>query len=383
MSICKKNTPMPLSSVVILCRRTAILLLAAACVACSEPEPVRLGFVGGISGRVADLGISGRNGALLAVEQRNAAGGIAGRRVELLQRDDEQRPETARRVVGELLAARVDAIVGPMTSSMVEACLPLADQAKIVMISPTVTSSLFSGRDDYFFRVVSSTRPYAETAARHFFERRNIRRVTAIYDQGNLAYVDSWLNDFRQRYEGLGGEVVSALGFASSADAPFSDIAKMALSPGVDGVLLLANSVDAAMLAQHLRRQNRTVPLLAAEWAATERLIELGGTAVDGMEVGQFMNRQNPSPEFQSFLAAYRQRFSQAPGFAGVAGYDAAKVVLDALAVKGDQRTLKETLLAVRHFEGAHGAIDFSEYGDAERKTYLTVVRDGQFHTVQ
>ena len=57
-------------------------------VACQKPEPIRIGFVGGLSGRVADLGGAGRNGVQLALEQRNAAGGINGRSVELVVRDD-------------------------------------------------------------------------------------------------------------------------------------------------------------------------------------------------------------------------------------------------------------------------------------------------------
>jgi len=91
---------------------------------CSAKEPVKIGFIGGMSGRVADLGVAGRNGAVLAIEQKNAAGGINGRKLELLVRDDEQKPEVAGKVVAELLAQKVELIIGPMTSSMAFAILP-------------------------------------------------------------------------------------------------------------------------------------------------------------------------------------------------------------------------------------------------------------------
>ncbi|HAY27617.1 MAG TPA: ABC transporter substrate-binding protein, partial [Candidatus Accumulibacter sp.] len=81
-------------------------LILAICVltACAPPEPIRIGFIGGTSGRVADLGIAGRDAVLLAVELRNQAGGIAGRKVELLIRDDQQDPEAAKRALRELAA---------------------------------------------------------------------------------------------------------------------------------------------------------------------------------------------------------------------------------------------------------------------------------------
>ena len=124
----------------------ALLLLALT--ACAPPQPVKLGFLGGLSGRVADLGEAGRHGVLLAVDEANAAGGVNARKVELLIKDDEQQAAAAIKAIEELVAARVDAVIGPMTSSMGEAVLPVASRAGLVVVSPTVTFSLLAGRDD-------------------------------------------------------------------------------------------------------------------------------------------------------------------------------------------------------------------------------------------
>ena len=72
-----------------------LILSVALVTACSDPEPVKLGFIGGTSGRVADLGIAGRNGFLLAVEEQNAKGGINGRPIEIYFRDDQQNASLA------------------------------------------------------------------------------------------------------------------------------------------------------------------------------------------------------------------------------------------------------------------------------------------------
>jgi len=181
---------------------------------------------------VADLGVAGRNGVLLAVELRNRAGGVAGRQVELIIKDDEQDPEVAERVTRDLtervtrdlVAQGVVAIVGPMTSAMAMRVVPVANEAKVLVVSPTVTADDLSGLDDYFFRVIASTRQYASKNALY---QRNLRRVATAYDLGNKAYTESWLRNFRDAFSQNGGAIIRTLGFQSGGDTPFLPIASV------------------------------------------------------------------------------------------------------------------------------------------------------------
>ncbi|TXG93362.1 MAG: amino acid ABC transporter substrate-binding protein, partial [Rhodocyclaceae bacterium] len=172
--------------------RTASLLaatsLAVLLAACSPPEPVRLGFIGGLSGRVADLGESARNGFQLAVEQVNAAGGVNGRRIEMLVKDDGQDPAKARQAAEALVAAGVVAIIGPVTSAMAEPVLAAATANGTPVVSPTVTTSALTGKDDLFLRVTEDTRGYSDLAANHHFRKTGLRRVAMVFDTRNRAY---------------------------------------------------------------------------------------------------------------------------------------------------------------------------------------------------
>ncbi|HRF43442.1 MAG TPA: ABC transporter substrate-binding protein [Candidatus Competibacteraceae bacterium] len=164
----------------------ALIFLSAAVVfGCSPPEPIRIGFVGGTSGRVADLGIAGRDAVLLAIELRNQAGGVAGRKVELLISDDEQKPDVAQRVVRELIAQGVVAIIGPMTSAMATAVVPIANEAKVLLMSPTASTDELSGRDDYFFRVNASTLDNATRIAQYHLNQQTMRHLAVAYDLRN------------------------------------------------------------------------------------------------------------------------------------------------------------------------------------------------------
>lgn len=125
--------------------------------ACAPQEPIRIGLLAGLSDRGSDFGESVRNGVILAVEQQNQAGGIDGRMIELLVRDDGQDKEQAARAARELIALKPEIVIGPVTSSMAAVVVPLMSEAGLVMISPTVAATSFKGKDDNFFRVNRTT----------------------------------------------------------------------------------------------------------------------------------------------------------------------------------------------------------------------------------
>ena len=122
----------------------AALLLAA----CGQKEPIRIGLIGELTGPQADLAEAARNGTMLAIEREKSSGGLQGRPIELLVRDTGASPEAARKNVAELIDAKVVAIIGPMSSATAEVVKPLADAAKVVLISPTITAAQFADQDD-------------------------------------------------------------------------------------------------------------------------------------------------------------------------------------------------------------------------------------------
>jgi branched-chain amino acid transport system substrate-binding protein len=356
-----------------------ILATGALLTACAPPEPVRIGFLGGLSGRVADLGIAGRDGAILAVEQRNAGGGVKGRTIELLVEDDQQDATIAQEAAGRLIARGVVAIVGPMTSAMAVAVVPQLNASSVVMVAPTVTTNLLTAIDDQFLRVVAPTAAHVGKSAGHYYRELGMRRAVVVFDQRNKAYAASWAEDFRRAFEEAGGRVADEIGFDSSEAPRFEALAARVLDRRPDGVVIVANSVDTALLVQKLRRRDATLAIGTSEWAATERLIELGGRAVEGVVVAQYVDRDSKAPAWLAFRDAYRQRFGIEPGFAGLTAFDATNVVLDALAAQKPGRSLKQTIIERREFAGAQSPIRFDAHGDTFRDTYLAVIRDGAF----
>ncbi|MBI5524054.1 MAG: ABC transporter substrate-binding protein [Desulfarculus sp.] len=358
-----------------------VLLLA---LACSPPEPLRLGFVGGLSGRVADLGLAGRDGAQLAVDLRNQGGGVAGRRVVLLVKDDGQDPGQARRAAQALLDQGVAALIGPMTSDMAMAVAPLMNQAQVVCVSPTATTEALSGLDDHFFRVTSTTRAFARANALYQIKTQRMRRVAAAYDTGNRSFSENWLENFNQALAEGGGQVVARVAFKSGEDVSYAEVAGQLLAPRPDGVLIVANSMDSALLCQQIRKTDPSLPITLSDWGANERLVELGGKAVEGVTVVQTFLRDSDSPRYQEFRRAYLERFGREPGFAGVYAFEAANLVLEALERRGQAGGLKQTILAMRRFEGLQGPFILDEYGDVRRpQASISEVKGGKFQVIE
>jgi len=160
---------MPIAAIVI------VVIFIAAAIAffltnlTPKSDPIRIGFVGGSSGRVADLGISGRDGAILAVEQQNLAGGINGREIRLIIRDDQHNPETAAKVDNELIDEGVLAIIGHMTSDMSMVGVKVANERGVLMLSPTTATDELSGMDDNFFRINASISVLSRQLARNVY----------------------------------------------------------------------------------------------------------------------------------------------------------------------------------------------------------------------
>lgn len=364
-------------------RWLAPLLVGASLIGCQmEKEPVRIGFLGGLSGRFSDLGEAGRNGVQFAVDQANQAGGIKGRRIELLVRDDAQDAQKANAALDELIAARVELVIGPMTSAMGEVVAPAAERAGIVVISPTVTARKFYELDDRVFLMMASARAEARLSAEYHFNDGRARRVSVIHDTRNRAYSESWLAEFTSAFQQMGGEI-SPHPIESGTDVDLDTPVRQALSRRPDVILMIAAAVDTARLAQKVRERDGKVTLAASQWATTERLIELGGAHVEGLVSHNYFDRRSTTEEMVKLRSAYVERFRREPGFAGVAAYDAARVAIAALERRGAGQDVRASLLANGPFPGADGNITFNRFGDSERVPRVTVVRDGQFVTLR
>jgi len=351
---------------------------------CEKKEnPIKVGFVGGLTGRLSDLGTAGRNGVILAVEEINSKSGIHGRPVELIVKDDQQNPETALRVDQELVDEGVVAIIGHMTSTMSMVAVPFANKERILMISPTTSTNKLTGIDDYFIRVIPPNNSETDHLAHQAFNVMGLKKMAVIYDLSNPAYTKGYFHNFKDAFEGLGGKINNVATFISEKDMDFVKSADSLLKSGPDGVLIVTGAPDAAMISQRIRMTGAKLPIFSCGWAMTADLIHDGGPAVEGLFFSQLFNRDSQQKAYLKFRKRFQERFGETPNFAAAHGYEAALALFKALSQSADPEKLKGIILQQDIFEGLQGNFRMDQYGDPQRKRLLSTVIKGQFRPLE
>jgi branched-chain amino acid transport system substrate-binding protein len=345
---------------------------------CGPQEPIRIGFIGGLSDRNSDNGQSGQNGVILAIEQFNRAGGVDGRMIELVARDDAQNKETAAKSANELVAAKVEAVIGPFTSSMAEVIVPITGQAGIFQVSPTITSMAFYGKDDNLFRINRTTRDNARDYAR-VMTGRGERNIAVAYDMRNRNFTESWLRELEAAVKENGAGIAVAVPYESGADTPFEKLVQDMLISKPDSLFFISGALDVARFAQQARKLAPKLPIGASEWASTEQLVELGGAVVEGLLIVQNYNHNDASPRFKTFTEDYFKRFQRNPGYSSVSAHDAATVVLTALKKRQKGESIKAAASKYGPYEGLQQQIVFDANGDTTRKVFFTEIKGGRY----
>ena len=349
---------------------------------CHDKTPIKVGFVGCLTGRLSDLGTMGRNGVMLAVEQVNEAGGIKGRPVELVIRDDQHDPDVALQVDKELIEAGVAAIIGHMTSTMSLAAVPLMNSEKMLMISPTTSTDKLAGIDDYFLRIMPTSKMAIENLAHYIFETLELRDLIVVYDLSNPAYTEAWYHDFTSAFESMGNASIVAETFTSDADAYYPEMAQNLIDSGAEGVVIVAGALDAAMICQQLRKSGSDLPIFVSGWAKTPAFLQHGGSVVEGVIFSQLFDSASTHKNYLLFKEQFGERFQKDPDFAAAFGYDAAQILLTALSAGHSGLAVKEAI--INHtFQGLHGDITIDSYGDTGPRRILVTVKNGQFITME
>lgn len=362
-------------------RRAAVLLLAVVSVSgfvsCSK-RPIVIGFMGGLTGRLSDLGVSGRNGAQLAVELQNAKGGVRGRRLAFVEADDRQDGGGALAAFDALSSAGASAVVGPMTSDMALAVVDRANAARLLLVSPTASSPKLSGLDDWFVRVnpvdVSEGRALAA-----YIRDGGSAAVAIALDLANRSFSEGTEATIRTSL----GDGISAVRVEfdskSGVDAPAVARAVAAAAPGDrDCAVVVAASVDAAAISQALRRSGFRGAIYGTGWSMTDDFIRQGGSAAEGTVFSHYFDRDSEAPAWVEFRQEYRKRYGAEPDFIAGLSANAAQVAMDALELNPDPRKLKDTVISMKTFRGLQGEVNFDPYGECDLERFRLEIKGGR-----
>lgn len=350
----------------------------------TKQETIKIGLVTTLTGPASTAGAQTRNGVILAIEQVNAKGGINGRQIELVIKDDKASAEVGLEVDNELLDAGVVAILGHYISNVSIKTTPLMNQNDVVMLALSSTTSELTGFDDNFMRIAPADDKRAPLMAEVMRKKLNLKRISVVYDSSNAMYTESFYRYFKTRLEELGGEISNTVPFNSNKELSFIDIVENIIESDPDGLLIIANAIDSAFICQHLRMRNSQIRVVDSGWAFTgPDFLSNGGPSTDGVISLLAFDPESSSPMFMSIKEKYRNRFNEPLRLYGQRGYEAAQIILFALTQTLEASKIKEVILKRGNFNSLNNTpIILDEYGDVSRPLFILEMNNERMVTI-
>jgi branched-chain amino acid transport system substrate-binding protein len=343
---------------------TTVALLLASCIPAGPQGPIKIGYIGPITGDAASYGTDTLNAARMKIEEVNAAGGVKGRAIELIAEDGRCNGADAASAAQKLVAVnKVVAIIGGQCSSETLAAAPIAEAAKIVLMSPVSSSPAVADAGDFTFRVMPSDAHKAIATAR-YLTREGFSKLALLSENTDYA-------------TGLRDALVAAFGadkvvFNETVDPGTKDFRSlMTRLQGTEFDVFFPNAQSdavAAAMVQQFREAGFLQPIVSQDVADSVNLGKMAPEAVEGMRL---VNTSNTLGEGgpNSFASRFRAKYGPAQSsqsFATLA-YDAAGVLLAAIEAAGtDGVAMRDHLYALPGYSGAAGILSFDGKGEVE-----------------
>ena len=342
-------------------------------------EPIRIGLAGSLSDPV---GIPMKRAAELAVAEINAQGGIRGRPLELMERDDYADPDSAVFVATDLYEAGVSAVIGHLFSSTTIAASPVYNggSAPVAAISPSSSSPEISTAGDYTFRICPSDLAHGAALARWVYDTLDLKRGAVLYlnDQYGRGVRQAFVRDFTRR----GGQLVAIDPYLGDTPSVGPYLDRLAKTGHAQFLVVAGNRGEAEEILRQARSRGLQMPVLGGDGLEG---IEEAGAIADGVYLSSAYLATINTPANRTFLQAYRKKYPTAglPNQPAAATYDAVYLLRDVIAKAGPERAdVRRALARVGTeeppFRGVTGTVAFDIRGDVPNQAvYIGIVQDG------
>jgi branched-chain amino acid transport system substrate-binding protein len=343
---------------------------------------IKIGFLGALTGDVAMFGKPTLEGMKMAAEELNAAGGILGKKVEIVEADNRGDKQEGASVTQKLISRdNVIAIVGDPTTGITKVAAPIAQKAQVLLISAGATGPGVVENGDFIFRntLLDSV---AIPACIDFFANDLKYKKVAIITSDNNDYSVGFSQTFRDAAKGKGIEIVADEKI-KDGDKDFSGQVTNIKAKKPDVIFFSGYYTEGALIMKEARKQGVKANMFGGDGLFSPELIKLGGSAVEGTMSALGFSPEQASPETAKFIESFSKKFAgQVPGLFDAQGYDGVMMIADAIkrANSADPKVFKTTMAATKNFQGVSGTISIRANREPIKTPLcLLAVKDGKF----
>jgi branched-chain amino acid transport system substrate-binding protein len=343
-------------------------------------EPIKVGFMGPLSGDAAVYGEPYRNMVDMAINEINAAGGVNGAQLIPIYEDSKCNGKDASAAAQKLINVDgVKVIIGPFCSGESLAAISVAEAGQVALLSPGASSPDLTGKSRFFSRDYPSDVTQGKTLADAAYNIKKWKNVVMIQEQTDYAL--GIYNAFSSNFEKLGGKKVAKEEFPTTATDFRSMLTKLkALKP--DALFVDAQTpANAERILKQLKDLKWTPKLIVNDAISGDpKTVEANKAILEGALAAEFGIDPN-NAKFQSMNAAYKAKYGVEAPYQSYAQteYDAVYIIRDALiAVGNDGAKISDWLKQLKDWPGASGLVTIGADGDRVGGHVLKVIKDGK-----
>lgn len=348
-------------------------------------EAIKIGLNMELSGAVAEYGAKGTNGAMLAIEDANKAGGVLGKQIEAIKMDNKSDNAEAASVAANLASKSVVGYIGSMTTGKTLAAAEVVKSNKIPMVSPTATATEVTidpqtnKTREYVFRVCFLDPFQGQVMAKFADDNLQAKSAAILMDTSN-DYSKGLAKAFKEYFTKQGGTIVAEEGYVEK-DKEFKATLTKIKGKKPDVVFVPGYYNEVGLIVKQGRELGITVPFLGGDgWGSPQLMQIAGAAALNNTFFCNHFSASSTDPKVQAFVKAFKAKYGVEPdGFAAL-GYDAAGLMIDAIKRAGAPDTAKITqaLAATSGYQGVAGTITMDKNHNPVKTAVIIELKDGK-----
>jgi branched-chain amino acid transport system substrate-binding protein len=358
---------------------SAVLVAASLGTAASAQEAIKIGFHAPLTGFAAADGKSARQGAELAVQEANAAGGLGGRKIVLVTYDDEGKPENAIPIANKLIGQdKVVLSVSGSYSGPTRAAAAVFQRAGLPYISAYAIHPDITRAGDFVFRTGMMGEVQGRAGAKLISETLKKKKVVIV--AVNNDFGQALTAGFKEAAPKFGLDIVAERTFGM-ADRQFGPLVTQIKADNPEVIYAPGYFFNAGPLVAQLRAAGVIADVIGQEGYDSQRFIEIAGKASEGVIITTSLDRDSQAPATRAFITDYEKQYKERVDMVAASGYSAVSVALEALKKAGSQdgKMIRDTIRQ-NTFDTAIGKLSFNSLGEVKKAVQVQVVKDGNFH---
>ncbi len=347
-------------------------------------DTIKIGVNYELSGNVATYGQDSVKGVEMAIAEINAAGGVDGKKIEVVKYDTKSEPAEATTLATKLMTQdKVVTIIGPATSGSFKATIPVANPNEVPVVSGSATAddvTVMGGKvQEFAFRTCYSD-SFQGTAMANYAANEKGAKTAAIVKDISSDYGKGLAESFKTTFEAAGGQIVAEESY-SAGDTDFNAILTRLKGQQFDVIYIPGYYNEAGLIIKQARALGITAPIMGADGFDSPTLLDLAGAdALNDVYFSNHYSNLDKDPKVQKFIADFKAKYNAEPGAFSALGYDTAYFVADAIkrAETKDSLGIQKAMAATKDYPGVTGTFSVDENHNAVKEITVIGLTNGQ-----